>query len=82
MQLYSRGPLERLILTPLFCPACHTVDHVELLAHTIAHYTLYCASTPVAAAALGLSRMYRALGGKSNEQDAAFYETAAGGEAS
>ena len=54
MQLYSRGPLERLILTPLFCPACHTVDHVELLAHTIAHYTLYCASTPVAAAALGL----------------------------
>ena len=30
------------------------MDHVELQAHTIAHYSLCCASTPVAAAAFGL----------------------------
>ena len=32
----------------------HTVDHVELQAHTLAHYYLYCASTPVVAGWFGL----------------------------
>ena len=31
----------------------HTVDHVELQAHTLAHYYLYCASTPVVAGWMG-----------------------------